>query len=425
MEALLDWFGHPERKFQAVLVAGTKGKGSTAKFFSSILTAHGYRAGLYTSPHLEDVRERIQIDGRMISKQAFSKQMSVMRPVIDRRKNEIPLLGTITFFEVLTLLSILHFAQEKVEFGVFEIGMGGRLDASNILESVLSMITPVSYDHEEYLGNTLTKIAREKAAIIRENGWVVSGVQEKAAKAVIRKELKQKRAAGFFLGSDFEVQRKRKSLNGSRFDFCFGRDQLKNLQIKLPGEFQIKNAAVAIAGIYVLNRRGLIHLQEKSVRKGLQTAFWPGRFEVIRQEKRFVILDGAHNGASMRELCKALCELRSGRRQVFILGVSRDKRLDRLLLPVREKASYVIATKSLNSRAQEPKVILEKMHELKFTKPMFWAQDIKEAIKMASRIASENTDIVITGSLFLVGEARKIVVHKCTGAKGHKRMALT
>src|SRR3989338_5737455 len=383
MEALLDWFGHPERKFQAVLVAGTKGKGSTAKFFSSILTAHGYRAGLYTSPHLEDVRERIQIDGRMISKQAFSKQMSVMRPVIDRRKNEIPLLGTITFFEVLTLLSILHFAQEKVEFGVFEIGMGGRLDASNILESVLSMITPVSYDHEEYLGNTLTKIAREKAAIIRENGWVVSGVQEKAAKAVIRKELKQKRAAGFFLGSDFEVQ-------------------LKNLQIKLPGEFQIKNAAVAIAGIYVLNRRGLIHLQEKSVRKGLQTAFWPGRFEVIRQEKRFVILDGAHNGASMRELCKALCELRSGRRQVFILGVSRDKRLDRLLLPVREKASYVIATKSLNSRAQEPKVILEKMHELKFTKPMFWAQDIKEAIKMASRIASENTDIVITGSLFLV-----------------------
>ena len=239
MEYFLDWFDHPEYLFSSVLIAGTKRKGSTANFLSSILSANRYSVGLYTSPHLSNPRERIRINGRAISEGDFAKLMTKIHGVLERRKREIISYGPITFFEVFTLLSILYFAAEKVDLGIFEIGMGGRLDATNVLNPLVSVITPISFDHEEHLGRTLTAIAREKAAIIRKEGCIVSGIQPPEAKRVIQSRIRRQKAKGYSYGSLFLTARERLFIHASIFDFKLGVGSWDRLQIKLPGRFQI------------------------------------------------------------------------------------------------------------------------------------------------------------------------------------------
>ena len=179
MHLLLDWFGRPDQTFSSVLVAGTKGKGSTSNFLASVLTANGYRTGLYTSPHLMDPRERVRINGKAISKNDFANIIAEIRTVFRRRKKEIRQIGPVTFFEIFTLLAVLYFAKRKVVLGIFEVGMGGRLDATNALRPLVSIVTPISFDHEEHLGYTLAKIAREKAGVIKPHGRVVIAEQDR------------------------------------------------------------------------------------------------------------------------------------------------------------------------------------------------------------------------------------------------------
>ncbi len=411
MEYLLSWFDHPECLFSSVLVAGTKGKGSTANFLSSILSANRYSVGLYTSPHLSDSRERIRINGRAISKSDFTKFMAKIRGVVEKRRKEITSYGPITFFEIFTLLTILYFAAKRVDLGIFEIGLGGRLDATNVLNPLVSVITPISYDHEEHLGRTLTSIAREKAAIIKKNGYVVSGFQPPEAKRVIQSQIRKQKAKGYFFGSLFQAVRERMSQRGSSFDFKLGVGSWENLQIKLPGRFQIQNATVALATAGILDNRYGFALKEARVRQGLKTASWPGRFEVVRRKAKTFILDGAHNGASMNEVCLALKTLFPRRKYIIILGTSREKNLEQILKPLLPIASCFIVTKSGNPRSQEPKIILETIDRMRYKKTTFWSPDLKDALQIAEELNLRNAVTLIAGSLFLVGEAREAL--KC------------
>ena len=411
MEYLLNWFEHPEYLFSSVLVAGTKGKGSTANFLSSILAANHYSVGLYTSPHLSDPRERIRINGRLISQSDFAKFMTKIRSVVEKRKRKTTSYDPITFFEIFTLLAILYFAARKIDLGIFEIGMGGRLDATNVLNPLVSVITPISFDHEEHLGGTLIAIAREKAAIIKKKGYVVSGIQPLEAKRVIQFQIRKQKAKGYFCGSLFRVGRERMSECGSLFDFKLGVGSWDNLQIKLPGRFQIQNAAVALMTAGVLENQYGFTLKEARVRQGLKTAFWPGRFEIVKYKGKTFILDGAHNGASINEVCYALKSLFPRRKYIVIFGTSREKNLERILKLLLPIVSCFVATKSDNPRAQEPKMILETIDKMGYKKMSFWSSNLKEALQMVNDLNLKGAVYLVTGSLFLIGEARQIL--KC------------
>ena len=413
MVFLLDWFGHPEHSFSSVLVAGTKGKGSTANFLASILIANGYSTGLFSSPHLADPRERIRVNQRAISKNEFAGLVAKIRPIVERKKKKITsVYGPITFFEIFTLLTILYFKTKRIDIGVFEVGLGGRLDATNVLNPLVSVIAPISFDHEEHLGHTLRQIAGEKAAIIRNNGFVVSGRQVPEAKQVIQRQIRKQKANAYFLGPSFQTLHETVSQKGSRFDFKIASERWRNFQITLPGRFQIDNAATALATASILENQFGLDLKEANIKKGLKTAFWPGRFEIVKRGPKTFVLDGAHNGASMTEVCKAMETLFSGQRKVVILGTSREKNLEAILKPLlhynrKEELDYLIVTKSNNPRAREPKTILEALTKLDWKKPALWAQDIDKALQLVRRINLHKAVCLITGSLFLVAEARE------------------
>ena len=428
MARLLEWFDHPEYSFSSIHVAGTKGKGSTANFIASILVENGYRTGLYTSPHLSDCRERIRMNGRAISKSDFAQLLSKIKPVLERYgKQAVPgtagtglqnlsrnvpgtvrvSLGPITFFEVFTLATILYFAERKVDFGIFEVGMGGRLDATNVLKPLVSVMTPISFDHEEHLGHTLASIAREKAAIIKPSAIVVSGEQRPEARRVIQNQIQKQKANGYFFGSSFRTQREVTSLKGGRFDFQIGPRHWKNFKISLLGCFQIKNAAAALATASLLENQFGFSLKESRVRKGLKIASWPGRFEMVKRGHKTFILDGAHNGASMKEVVCALRAFFPKRKKIAILGVFREKNLPAILKELISDVSSFIVTRSDTPRAQEPRVILETLSKIGYKKPTFWSPNLKEALKLADELNPKDAILVITGSLFLVGEARE------------------
>ncbi|MBI4000150.1 MAG: bifunctional folylpolyglutamate synthase/dihydrofolate synthase [Candidatus Omnitrophica bacterium] len=411
MSYLLSWFDHPEYLFSSVLVAGTKGKGSTANFLSSILTRNCYSVGLYTSPHLSDPRERIQLNGQPISKGDFAKWMTKIRRVVEKRRKERGSYGPITFFEIFTLLAILYFAAKRVDLAILEAGMGGRLDATNVLHPLVSIITPISFDHEEHLGKTLASIAREKAAIIKKNGYVVCAEQPKEAKRVIQSQIKKQSAKSYFFGSLFRTIREKMSERGSAFDLQIGVGRWTRFQIGLPGRFQIQNAAVALAATGVLENQFGFSFKEAKIKEGLRNAFWPGRFELVKRAGKTFILDGAHNGASMNEACHTLSALFPHQEKIVILGTSREKNLAHILKPLLPISSYLIATKSNNPRAQEPKVILETVNQMGYNKPTFWASNLREALQIAGQVNRTQGITLITGSLFLVGEGRELL--KC------------
>jgi len=411
MNRLLDWFHHPEYTLTPILVGGTNGKGSTATFLSSILSEHNYLTGLYTSPHLTDPRERIRVNGRAISEGDFAELVTAMRYVLEPRKKELASVGPLTFFEVFTMLAVLYFARKRVQFGIFEVGMGGRLDATKAVGPKLCVLTPVGYDHVEHLGNTLRAIAREKVAIVNENGSLVCSRQAGPVQRVIREWIRTKKARGYFLGGSFRVRRERIGTTGSQFDFHMDGVRFRDLRIKLPGKFQIENAATAVAAAHILQRQDRCRLEPEKIRRGLRRAFWPGRFEIVKRGGGTVILDGAHNDASMRELCESLRSLFPTPKKVVILGTSREKNLSHILKPLSSVADCFIVTKSKQPRAQEPKVILEALSDLKVRKPSFWSPNVAEAFKIAKRLGRWNVVKIVTGSLFLVGEAREFL--KC------------
>ena len=407
----LQAIGNPQENLKCIHIAGSKGKGSTCAFVSHILRQAGYSIGLYTSPHLTDFRERIRIlsprnrnpqlrddfEG-MIAKEELTELVNKLKPSIEEY-NEKSKYGPLSFFEVYTSLAFVYFKEKKVDFTVLETGLGGRLDATNVANSLVCAITPISYEHTQKLGNTLREIAAEKSGIIKNSqSIVISAYQENEAIEVIRNRCREIGARLFEVGKDIKYKKK-----GEKFSIKGILGEYNDLKINLAGEHQFVNASVAVGVIEGLNSFGL-RAGADSVRNGLYNTAWPGRCEVVSCNP-LVVLDGAQNTASAQVLKKTIKESFKYERLILVLGISKDKDIKGICEELHDLADTVILTKSDNPRATEPEILAEYFKDK--TKQV--TNNVKEASRIAHKTAKKEDLILVTGSLFVVGETRELL----------------
>ena len=398
--------GNPQEGRRTLHIAGTKGKGSTCAFIANILGAAGFKVGLYTSPHLVDVRERIRILQKTkkeeISKKDFVRLIEKIKPCAERlRKTK---LGELTYYEILTALAFLYFREEKIDFAVLETGIGGRLDATNLARSFVCAISPISYEHTQVLGSTLKKIAAEKAAIIKDQRQIViTGPQRPAALEVIRRRTKKVGAKLYEIGKDIQVREESSSLQGQFFSVKGLFNKYSRLKIGLLGKHQIVNAAVAVGCVEVL-RFHEVSVSQQAIREGLKKTRWPGRLEIISRRPQ-VVLDAAHNRASACALKDALKETFKFRRLILVFGVSQDKDVKGILRELTPLASRIILTKTKNPRALAPEAIKRLIK--RNGKPIFLTGNPGQALKVARETSAKKDLILVSGSLFLLGEILK------------------
>ena len=388
MEHLLQAAGHPEKNFFPILIAGTTGKGSTGFFLESILQANGIRAGYYHSPHVEEARERIRVQGAMVSKKLWVSGLSEIQRLLIKK----PLpgkWGVLTYFEILTFLAIWIFENAGVKIGIFEIGLGGRLDATNVLKAPLVILTPIHLDHEAFLGNTISKIAAEKAAIIKPRGHTITGHQCAEAFRVILGAVKSNKGTLW----------KAKPVSG--------------IPLGLAGDFQKRNAGVALKAAEILQKHFDFPIAPDRAKKGLRSRNWKGRMEFFHRGGRRFILDGAHNPISMKELARSLRSplhtspgREAGQNVWLTFGAMNDKNSREMLRVLSGFFSKVILTGIAGNRAKPVAMLVEEAKGL--FKCVLTAQNVEEAFGLVKKASSPGASIVVTGSFYLVGEARKL-----------------
>jgi len=403
ISTLADALGHPEKKYQSVHIAGTNGKGSTAAFTESILRTAGIRTGLYTSPHLEKINERIRVNGEEISDEDFARSFTKIQTLIENLLAQGKVRAHPTFFEVVTALAFEHFAQAGVEIAVVEVGLGGRLDATNILLPGVSVITRVDFDHENFLGHSLPEIAREKAGIIKAGVPVILAEQRHEAREVILNRAKELGASACESEREFVVE------NISLEDGCVRADVLivkTGARIRvapnLRGRFQLGNAMNAIAVAETLRSRGK-RISDAAIEEGIAAAVWPGRIEKL-QSAPDVYLDGAHNPSAARELANFLKENFARRRVTLLFAAMRDKAVDEIAGILFPLASEVTFTQPKISRAISAAQLAEMAGE--YAARFRVVPDAQAAFEEALANAGARDAIFVTGSLYLVGELR-------------------
>ena len=399
IECILARLGHPERNYPTAIVAGTNGKGSTSAILASILRQAGYRTSLYTSPHLLRVNERIRVNGCEVSDQDFAQSFTDVRQAVDRLLEEKSLAVRPSFFEFLTATAFLHFARARVGFAVLEVGMGGRLDATNVTEPRVAVITNVDLDHVEYLGSTHAAIAHEKAGVIKPRRPVVSGCEHPDAAEVVRRRAVELGAELLELPR-FAALSSVRNLDGrSTFDLALNGHRLSGLDSPLRGEFQVKNAIAAVTAAWRLAADGF-NITPAAMAEGLRQASWPGRLEVVA-ERPLVVLDGAHNPAAAREVAAFAREHWRGRRLRLVYASMRDKaigEISEILFPI---ADTVYLTRPSLERAASPEEILA---QTRYRPPHVVLEADPTRALAAARAASSPDDVVLAcGSLFLVG----------------------
>ncbi|AEF17711.1 FolC bifunctional protein [Thermoanaerobacterium xylanolyticum LX-11] len=390
---LLEYMGNPQKKLKFIHVAGTNGKGSTCAFINSILINAGYKVGLYTSPYLEEFEERMRINNKNIPKDKLADYVEYVKDVVDRLLADgyhHP-----TEFELITAIAFKYFRDENVDFVVLEVGLGGRFDATNVIDnSLVSVISTIDYDHMDKLGDTLEKIAYEKAGIIKENGIIVSFYQKDEALQVIERVANLKKASLDILDiNDVEIIE-----SNSEYQIFNYRDY-KNLKICIIGKHQIYNASLALMAVEKLRSQG-ITISEEAIRVGLADAKWPGRIEVLSRCP-FIVIDGAHNPQGMSVLKEAL-NLFSYERLVLVIGMLKDKDTDKMLKLIVPLADIVITTKPVSDRAYTAEELAEK---IKGVNPLHF-EDIDDAINEALRKANKKDLILFCGSLYMIGHVR-------------------
>jgi len=402
---LLQLLDNPQSRYHSVVVTGTKGKGSASVILASILNSSALRVGLFTSPHLVSIRERIKINGKDISKQDFSETISKVRTVIN--KNNIK---GLTYFEILTALCFLHFSKKNIDIAVLEVGLGGRLDATRVADPIISLITPISYDHTHLLGDTLYKISKEKCGIITENSYVVSAPQAKQALGAIREKVRSKRAKLLLIGRDATCKNIRTKKTNTFFDAKTGYSSYDNIRLKLIGRHQAANALLALAAVEILKNKFGFTINKKDIRSGLSQAYIPGRLEIVSKSPH-LLLDGAQNRASAKALRSAILDILGKRKLgLLILGISSDKDakvIGEILCPL---AKRVIFTKANTPRAIEPELLAEKLGL--FCNECYVTYDPRDAFLFANSFCTEKDTILATGSLFLIGDIFKILGKK-------------
>ncbi len=430
MRVLLGAMKHPERSFPSVLIAGTNGKGSTAATLASILRAAGLKTGLYTSPHLVRINERIRIDAEEIGDEEFAALHSEIDGIAERLVGSGDLPWHPSFFEMMTAIAFAHFAREKVDIAVLEVGMGGRLDATNVVEPLVSVITDISLDHQKFLGNTVGEIAREKVGIIRRGGIVVTLPQQPEANDVIGNAILDLDAVGVSAvqyvpplspkSREYLVMSPREKTSSTESTEeqkatphhheyplrVMGRDII--VQSPLVGRHQLRNVALAIAAAEEIGKKGLRGITPQSIEMGIRETRWPGRFEVLPARGAWpeTVFDVAHNPAGAWALRSALSERYDDRPLVFVFGAMRDKAISEMTEILFPIAQRVFATQPENPRSATPQEIREAASRTGAEIEL--APEVKVALERAREVAKDCV-VVVTGSIYLVGEAMRVL----------------
>jgi len=416
MRVLLAALGNPERHFPSVLIAGTNGKGSTAATLGSILRASGLRTGLYTSPHLVRINERIQIGEESISDHDFALVHDLADRTAERLVSEDDLPWHPSFFEMLTAIAFEHFARRKVEIAVLEVGMGGRLDATNVVDPRVSVIADISLDHQKFLGDTVTEIAGEKAGIIRPGGVVVTLPQQPQANDVIGNTILELGARAVNAvpyvppvspGSSEYLTASADKTPVSRYPLQVMGEPIM-VETPLLGRHQLRNVALAIAAAEELSRQGF-SVTAASIEQGIRETHWPGRFQVIPASGSApeYVFDVAHNPAGAWALRSTLSAGYPDRPLTFIFGAMRDKAIGEMAEILFPLADRVIATRADNPRSASPQEIREAASRT--STPLEEASDVAAAIELARTSARAGAVVVITGSIYIVGEAMRLL----------------
>jgi dihydrofolate synthase / folylpolyglutamate synthase len=433
MRVLLEGLHHPERAFPSTLIAGTNGKGSTAATLASILRASGLKIGLYTSPHLVRLNERIRISGVEISDDDFARLHGDVDRVAERLVVEGALPWHPSFFEMMTAIAFCYFAEQKVAVAVLEVGMGGRLDATNVVEPLVSVIADVSLDHQKFLGNTVGEIAREKAGIIRPGGIVVTLPQQPEANDVIGNTILDLDAIGVsavqyvppvspasaqYLASparqnpvpaelaETAAENAEKTLYRYPLQ-VMGKEIL--IESPLVGRHQLRNLALAIAAAEELSKKSLPGITPESIEQGVRETHWPGRFQVIPARNGWpeIVFDVAHNPAGAWALRSALSERYGDRPLIFVFGAMRDKAISEMTEILFPLAERVIATRPQNPRAASPEEIVQAASRT--GADIEEAAEVNTALETARAAAGSSGTVVVTGSIYLVGEAMQLL----------------
>jgi len=400
---LAERLGRPDRAYPTVHIAGTNGKGSTAAFLESILRHAGFRTGLNTSPHLEKINERIRVNGEEISDEAFADTFTRIQALNEELLAAGKLRAHPTYFECVTAMAFEYFARARVDFGVFEVGLGGRLDATNILTPVVSIITRVDFDHENFLGHSLAEIAAEKAGILKRGVPLILAEQRPEALEVIRSRAKELGCPVIEAASSFRIEKQRMEKGCSRALVTeIESGWSMELAPQLPGKFQVQNSLNAVAAARYLQKRGY-RISDDAMAQGISQANWPGRLEKL-QPAPDVYLDGAHNPSAARELATFLQQHLVGRKIWLVFGALRDKAVDEIAGVLFPLASEVIFTQPRTTRAISIAQLAEitSHHAAHFTV----IQEPEPALEYALDRAAPQDAIVVAGSLYLVGQLR-------------------
>ncbi len=404
---LMEVMGKPQGKFRSIHVAGTNGTGSTSAFIAAMLRAAGYRVGLYTSPHLVSFTERIRINGTPISEAKVVELAWRVRsgyrdlPGVEGSSVMIP-----TFFEVTTAMAFTYFAEEDIDIAVIEVGMGGRLDSTNVITPLVSVITNIDLEHTEYLGDTLEQISGEKAGIIKPGVPVITGAAQPEVIGAIEREAAAKKAPVVRLMKDFLPEH---VVAGTEqvFDYRGMRECYPGLRVQMLGRYQVDNACLALAAAECLRDVGIV-VTEPAIREGLVQTRWEGRLERVATGPD-IYLDGAHNPASAKRLAAAVRELLPAHRKLaLVIGILGDKDYRKIINELVPLADRVVVTKAQYARALDVRTLAEEVRKLHHA--VTAADTVGEAISLARNDASVNDLILVTGSLYVVGDARALLV---------------
>lgn len=403
MRRLLHELGDPHLQYPSIVVAGTKGKGSTSAMIESIMRAADYRTGLFSSPHLHSWRERIQVDRTLITQNEVAAYVDQLKPFVE----QVETLGPPTYFELATAMTLRYFADRAIDVGVLEIGLGGRYDTVNVVTPRVSVITPISYDHMNVLGKTLTEIAGAKAGIIKLGVPVVTAPQHAEALQVIKAEAAAQGAPLWLAeaGGLRNLSDSASNLRSSAFNLRSSIFNLQSSDVSLGGAHQLINARVALGAVLLL-RQGGLHLPDAALRKGLRTVRWPGRFEIVAHDP-LIVVDGAMNGDSARALRQALDTLPHQRR-ILVLGTSGDKDVAAIARALVPGCAAVVLTRSYHPRSADPETLAAHVEPLlDADAQLVITDDVPPALAAARRLAQRDDLICVAGSLFVAAAARE------------------
>ena len=409
MYRILKGLGNPHETLRTVHIAGTKGKGSTVEMLSEMLMACGYRVGIYTSPHIKDIRERVRINRDIVTQAALTRLISRIEPVVAKMEDDQP-----TFFEIFTALAFMYFANERVDVAVIETGLGGRLDSTNVLRPDVCGLTSISLDHTQQLGTTVDKIAQEKAGIFKRSVPAVSVPQKPEVEGVLKKAAKATDTPLRFAGKDIHFSYRFESSRdvGPHTRVCVTTptSQFEHLPVPLVGEHQALNCGLALALLDELRNKGFDKIEEQTAVAGLSRTYLPGRMEIICRDPR-ILADGAHNAASIAALMKAIGQNIPYDSMVVIFGCAADKDIAGIMRELTLGADKVIFTAANSGRAAKPKDLSAQYEEYS-GRTAQTADTLEEALAVAASAVSREDIICVTGSFYLVGEAKVLLEAK-------------